>query len=167
MVIVGLVIRTIGQELGNRLHTLGIPPPAPTYSRQVLGAYNSLSWVLAMHCPLYCLTHGCKRQVRRKKGIGKGRFGSQGDTKPWFHSWVTVPYPFLLTGPSVGQRPQHDRDPHTLLRSISNTVLCSQGPEAQRRDHRVIPSTRKALEEAWGTARGLSRAPQLCGDPPN
>lgn len=103
---------------------------------------------------------------QEKKRTGKGRFGSQGDTKPWFHSWVTVPYPFLLTGPSVGQRPQHDRDPHTLLRSISNTVLCSQGPEAQRRDHRVIPSTRKALEEAWGAAHGLSRAPQLCGDLP-
>lgn len=104
---------------------------------------------------------------QEKKRIGKGRFGSHEDTKPWFHSWVTVPYPFLLTGPSVGQRPQHDRDPHTLLRSISNTVLCSQGPEAQRRDHRVIPSTRKALEEAWGATRGLSRAPQFCGDPPN
>lgn len=109
LVIVGLVIRTIGQkELGNRPHNSQHLAPAPTYSRQVLWAYNSLSWILVMHCTLYCLIHGCKRQVKKKKRIGKGTFGSQGLTKPWFQAWVTGPYPFLFTGPSVGQRPQHD-----------------------------------------------------------
>lgn len=86
LVIVGLVIRTIGQkELGNRPHNSQHLAPAPTYSRQVLWAYNSLSWILVMHCTLYCLIHGCKRQVKKKKKeLEKEDLAAKGSPSPGF-----------------------------------------------------------------------------------
>lgn len=82
LVTVGPVVRTIGQQvLDTGLHiSASFPICSYLFQTSAMGLHSG-AWVLAMHCPMYCLTHGCKRRVKKKE-LEKEDVAAKGTPNP-------------------------------------------------------------------------------------